>query len=101
METDPSFSNLGAGEAATLTHARTTNALALLDDQVARSHGSTHQVRFLSTVYILLAAKREGFVDVIEPLLVELRRRNFHLSEDVVQDALAAAGESRRSDKPS
>lgn len=38
VETDSRFSKLGAGEAATLTHARRTGALALLDDQVARSH---------------------------------------------------------------
>ena len=100
VETDPSFSNLGAGEAATLTYAHKTGALALLDDQIARSHASTHQMHVSGTVGVLVAAKREGFVDVIEPLLDELRRRrNFHLSGEVVQDALAEAGESRRSDK--
>ena len=98
-ETDPSFSNLGAGEAATLTYACTTGALAVLDDHVARSHALKHQVPVSRTVNVLIAAKHKGFVDVIEPLLDELRKRNFHLSEDVVQDALAEAGESRRSDK--
>ena len=99
VETDPSFSNLGAGEAATLTYARTTSALAVLDDQVARSHALKHQVPVSRTVNMLIAAKHEGFVDMIEPLLDKLRSRNFHLSEDVVQDALAEAGESPRSDK--
>ena len=50
------------------------------------------------TVGVLVAAKREGFEDVIAPLLDELRKRNFHLSDSVIQDALAEAGE-RRSDK--
>ena len=99
VETDPSFSNLGAGEAATLTYARKTGAPALLDDKVARSHASTHQLRVFGTAGVLIAAKRKGFVDVIAPLLDELRKRSFHLSDSVVQDALAEAGERRRSDK--
>ena len=98
VEADPSFSNLGAGEAATLTYARKTGAPALLDDRVARSHASTHQLRVFSTAGVLIAAKRKGFVDVIAPLLDELRKRRFHLSDSVIQDALAEAGE-RRSDK--
>ena len=100
VETDPSFSNLGAGEAATLTYAHMTGALALLDDQVARSHALKHQVAVSRTVNVLIAAKQEGFVEVIEPLLDELRKRNFHLSEDVVQNALAEAGERPRSVNP-
>lgn len=94
VETDPRFSNFGAGEAATMTYAHKTGALALLDDQVARSHASTHQIHVSGTVGVLIAAKREGFVKVIAPLLDELRRRNFHLSDKVIQDALAEAGES-------
>ena len=93
-ETDPSFSNLGAGEAATLTYAHKTGALALLDDQIARSYASTHQMHVSGTVGVLIAAKREGFEDVIAPLLDELQRRKFHLSNKVIQDALAEAGES-------
>ena len=94
VETDPRFSNFGAGEAATMTYAHKTGALALLDDQVARSHASTHRMHVSGTVGVLIAAKREGFVEVIAPLLDELRRRNFHLSDKVIQDALAEAGES-------
>ena len=99
VETDPSFSNLGAGEAATLTYARKTGAPALLDDKVARSHALTHQLRIFGTAGVLITAKRKGFVDVIAPLLDELRKRNFHLSDSVIQDALAEAGERCRSDK--
>ena len=94
VETDPGFSNLGAGEAATLTYAHKTGALALLDDQIARSHASTHQMHVSGTVGVLIAAKREGFENAIAPLLDELRRRDFHLSNKVIQDALAEAGES-------
>ena len=94
VEADPSFSNLGAGEAATLTYAHKTGALALLDDQIARSYASTHQMHVAGTVGVLIAAKREGFEDMIAPLLDELQRRKFHLSNKVIQDALAEAGES-------
>ena len=97
VETDPSFSNLGAGEAATLTYARKTSAMAVLDDKVARSYALTHQLRVVGTAGVLIAAKRKGFVDVIEPLLDELRKHDFRLAEEVVRDALAEAGESRRS----
>ena len=99
MEANPSFSNLGAGEAATLTHASTTRALALLDDLAARSHALAHGLPVLGTVGVLIDAKRKGFVELIEPLLHELRRRNFRISHRVIQDALAEAGERRRSDE--
>ena len=99
VETDRSFSSLGAGEAATLTYARKTGAVAVLDDKVGRSHALRHQLQVLGTAGVLLAAKRKGLVDRIAPLLDELRRRGFHLSDKVVRDALAAAGEQPCSDK--
>ena len=99
VEASSSFSNLGAGEAATLTLASKTNALALLDDLGARSHASAHRLPVSGTLTVLIHAKRKGFVEAIEPLLHELQKRGFRLSDEVIQDALAKAGERCRSDK--
>ena len=76
-----------------MTYAGKTGALALLDDQAARSHASKHQLPFFGTVGVLIAAKRKGLVEVIKPLLYELRSRNFHLSDKVIRDALIKSDE--------
>lgn len=98
VEASPVFSNLGAGEAATLTLASKTNVLSLLDDQSARSHALAHRLPFSGTVGVLIDAKRKGFVELIEPLLHELRRHDFRISHRIIQDALVEAGERHHSD---
>lgn len=97
VEASPNFSSLAAGEAATLTMASKTCALALLDDLAARSRGLAHRLPILGTVGVLIDAKHKGFVELIEPLLYELQEHTFHLSHRVIQDALTQAGERRRS----
>ena len=92
-EASPSFSNLGAGEATTLTYATRIGALALLDDQAGRSYGRKHQLSVLGTVGVLVAAKRAGLVDAIAPLLDELRNCGFRLSDDVIDGALTETDE--------
>ena len=45
-------------------------------------------------VGVLLAAKREGLVPEVRPLLERLQKSNFRLSEDFVRTIINEAGES-------
>ena len=95
VETNSDFSKLGAGEAATLAYARKTGGLAVLDDQGGRSHAKAHGLRVMGIVGVLSVAKRRGIVGKIGPLLDELQKHDFFLSDDLVEAALAEAGESQ------
>lgn len=94
-ETSPSFADLGAGEAATLTYASETHALVLMDDQAGRSRARLHRLDVMTVVGVLIAAKRKGFVEAIRPLFDKMRERDFHISDKVIQAALDQVGETR------
>ena len=92
-EIDRCFANLGAGEAATLTFAKKNSALVLMDDEAGRLHAETYQLDVITTVGVLIAAKRMGLVDAIGSIFDNMRECGFHLSDELVQDALDQVGE--------
>ena len=84
--------DLGPGEAAVLAIGLQEPTL-LLDDGLARSLARLHNLKFTGTLGVLLRGKREGLVAEIRPLLLDLRRVDFHLSTPLLERTLRAAGE--------
>lgn len=85
---------LGPGEAEAITLAARDGARVLLvDDARARRVARQHRLRVVGVAGVLVAAKSRGKVDEVQPLLQQLARTGYYLSEDVVAIVLTAAGE--------
>ena len=93
VEADPIFADLDAGEATTLTYAQAVSALVLTDDLAARSCAKANGLTVMGTCGVLIRAKRRGFVAEIRPLIERLQAGGFRLSNDIVHQLLAQAGE--------
>ncbi len=89
------FPELGAGEASTLALAlkRGETTLVLMDESLGRARARELGITVTGLVGVLLAAKRARLAGRIRPYLDALAATNFRLSEEIVQAALAQAGE--------
>jgi len=89
------YQGIDAGEAEVFALAAEHDArLVFLDENKARQKAREIGLTVKGTVGILLEAKREGLIDVIKPLLIQLRDNGMHLSESLINDALQEAGET-------
>ena len=86
--------NLGHGESAVLSWGNKREGwTALLDDGAARRAARALGVRVSGTLGVVLAAKREGEIVRIKPLLEELVSAGLRVSDSVLEEALQQAGE--------
>jgi len=86
--------DLDAGEAETLVLAEELAAdWILLDETKARLAADLPGFDHIGIVGLLLLAKRIGEVAMVRPILDELRKKKFYISERVYQKALIQAGE--------
>ena len=67
--------------------------LIVMDDNLARRHAKYLGLRVTGTIGVLLRAKREGIVDMIEPILDCLIANSFFISGSVRHEILRLAGE--------
>jgi predicted nucleic acid-binding protein len=65
----------------------------LLDDQAGRRMAKELGFLVLGTAGLLLLAKQLGFVEAVGPLLEEMRRHGYWLSDAVVEQVQRQAGE--------
>ncbi len=65
----------------------------IIDEEKARVAARLIGFRQISTVGILVLAKRRGLVKKVRPILDQLKRKNFRLSDRVYKRALKEAGE--------
>lgn len=86
--------SLGPGEKAVLALAmETPDAIALLDDAVARRRATTLGIRFMGTLGVFLRSKRESLLGEVEPVLNRLDELGFRLDSTTRQVVLQLAGE--------
>ena len=87
---------LDAGESEAIVLARELDAdLFLVDDRSARRRADTVELSTIGKLGVLLLAKTEGVVPVLSPLLDDLRRAGFHMSDELYDQVLDSAGEER------
>ena len=93
---DAAPTGLGAGEASVLAFAQNYGGptLLLIDDQLARSHARELGNPVTGVLGILLMAKRQRLIPAVGPLLGRMAARGFRMSDRVLRDVLAEAGES-------
>ena len=97
--TDPqsaaNYQGVDPGEAEALALAVEHEAsLILLDEKRGRRRAEESRLTVKGIVGILLEAKQEGLINVIEQLLIQLKKNGIHLSESLINNALRDAGEA-------
>ncbi len=86
--------NLGAGEREVISLAKSApDALAILDDALARAYAKRLGVTFTGTLGVLLKAKQLGMIESLTLLLDRLDKLGFRLDVDTRQAALKLAEE--------
>lgn len=82
-----------SGEAEAIVLSRELDAWLLIDEATGRKIAAAYGVQIIGTIGALLDAKRAGLLPQLEATLTELRQAGFRISEQLVADALRAAGE--------
>lgn len=86
---------LGRGELEAMALCKRLEADRLLvDDRRARGIARVNGITVIGSVGVLLAAKDQGLVLAIRPLLETIRSAGIRLGEPVIKEALRLAGES-------
>lgn len=94
VSTERLIGDLGPGETEVLMLAmERPDAIAVVDDKLARWVAETLGLKFTGTLGILLDAKRAGFVDRVAPLLDRLQDLRFWVSPAARSTILRTAGE--------
>jgi predicted nucleic acid-binding protein len=87
--------NLGTGEREVISLALDLpNALAILDDGLARAYAKQLNIAFTGTLGILLKAKQAGHLNMLAPLLQQLNTLGFRVDIGTQQSVLKLAGEA-------
>jgi len=90
----PLVTDLGPGEAEVLALTlETKDAIAVLDDALARQVAETLRLPLTGTLGLLLDAKRHGLVPAVGPLLEQLDALGFRLASHTRAAVLKLAGE--------
>jgi predicted nucleic acid-binding protein len=86
--------DLGAGETAVLAVAlETSGSRAILDDQPARRCARVVGIPTQGTLGLVLLAKQQGSIQVVRPVLEQLRQAGMYMTDVLVRQILDAAGE--------
>jgi len=65
----------------------------ILDDQKARKLAEKLELEITGTIGVIIKAKLRGVIPSIKPLLAEIRKTNFRLTNELEKQALLEAGE--------
>jgi predicted nucleic acid-binding protein len=86
--------NLGKGESQVIAYAYKSVEYAVsIDDRPAKKCAHLFGIKVKGTLALLVDAKREGFIPLVQPCLVKLKANGFRMSEEIFQSALHLAGE--------
>lgn len=83
----------GEASAIALAH-ETENKFLITDDLEARKLSIKLGLSVIGTLGVLLRAKQEGHINLIKPLLEQIKQTNFRLSDDLYRVVLHKAGEN-------
>ncbi|TET11491.1 DUF3368 domain-containing protein [Candidatus Aerophobetes bacterium] len=87
-------SSLGAGESEAICLSEEVNVdILILDDLNARRVAEKLEINITGTLGILLLAKEKKLIESIEPLMEELMKGGFRISDELYEDVLDLAGE--------
>ena len=91
------LTDLDRGEAEVLALAQERQAgLVILDERLARRHARHLGLPLTGTLGVLLRAKQAQLIPAMEPLITAIRTGGIWLSDAIVAETLALAGEAGR-----
>ena len=67
---------------------------AVLDDHAARRLASQHGVRVIGSLRVIVRAKERGLIPLARPVLEKLRGGGAYVSDELIDRAIALAGET-------
>lgn len=85
--------SLGDGEHAAIQMAKELNCPILIDDKLGRRYARLEGLRVIGTAGVLIKAKQSGKITLVAPLIDALRRRGYHLSNQLIKRILELSGE--------
>jgi predicted nucleic acid-binding protein len=90
----PAMVDLGAGEAEVIALGVALRpSLLILDDQLGRRIADLLALTFTGTLGVLIKAKQAGHIEAVSPVLEALTKTTMRLHPDLIERALAEAGE--------
>ena len=92
-DTDHLDFGLDAGETQAILLAGKLGCPVLMDEKRGRAVAKRSEVAVLGTVGLLLAAKQEGLIKAISPLLDQMLAHEYRLATSLVERAKVLAGE--------
>ena len=92
-DTDYLDFGLDAGETQAILLADKLGCPVLMDEKRGRTVAKRSEVAVLGTVGLLLAAKQEGLIEAISPLLDQMLAHEYRLAVSLVERAKVLAGE--------
>lgn len=90
--------NLDAGEAAAIALAKALAAPVLMDEKLGRVVAKLHNVPVIGSAGVLLAAKQQGVIAAVSPILQAWQATGYFLADALLTEVLLRAGETRRLD---
>ena len=85
---------LDAGETQAILLGRQSQCPVLMDEKRGRTVAKRENVSVLGTLGLLLAAKQDGFITEIKPLLEQMLAHDYRLTAGLVERAKLMAGEN-------
>jgi predicted nucleic acid-binding protein len=87
--------NGGAGEAEVISWALAyPDFFAVLDDQAARRLATQQGVSVIGSLRVIVKAKERGLIPLARPVLEKLRGSGAYVSDELIDRAIALAGET-------
>ncbi len=84
---------MDSGEAEAIALASMMGKSVILDDKQARNIAKRMKLKVIGTVGILINAKNAGIIHAMKPIIEDLERNNFYISENLKNEALKIAKE--------
>lgn len=84
---------LGNGEAAAIRLAKSTNLPLLIDEKLGRGVAESFEIAIIGTGGILLLAKKNNIISKVKPILSELQKNGYRLSDELISIILNRAKE--------
>lgn len=85
--------DLGSGESQVIAHALAGSRWAVLDDLAARRCATTHGMKVIGTLGIVLRSKQRGSIDRVKPLIMKLIDAGMFVERELLNHVLSLAGE--------
>ena len=82
------ISILGRGEATSILLAVQLNSGLLIDEKLGREVAGKMNLKIIGTAGTLLLAKEKKLIEEIKPLLLELKKSGYYLSEQLIKNIL-------------